>query len=247
MFSKAIVGSARFLKMPTDSQTLYFHLGMATDDDGIVEAWSVLKTTGSAEDNLRVLATKGFIKILNEDLVSYLMDWNEHNELRADRITPSQYRELLIQMVPDAVVKEPKRRADLKPLLESGRPLDVQRTEEDRIGEDRILNTSVANAPPIERVSEDERPKRMPIAKYPDAKKVFRLFPVYVPALWDEHTTFLKAAQILHDTKGMEELTEMMAWYQKNRHREFCPQFDDPNECLKKYEPMSRFFDKITS
>lgn len=163
MFSKAIVGSARFMKMPVDSQTLYFHLGMATDDDGVVEAWSVLKTTGSAEDNLRVLATKGFIKILNEDLVSYIMDWSEHNELRADRIVPSQYRELLIQMVPEVILKEPKRRADLKPLLESGRPMDVQRTEEDRIGEDRINNTTVANAPAIleVRVSEEERaPKR---------------------------------------------------------------------------------------
>lgn len=117
----------------------------------------------------------------------------------------------------------------------------------DKIREDKNINTSVATAPQEERVSEYQKPKREPTAKYPNAKQVFKLFPAYVPALWDKNTTFLIAGQSLHDTKGMEELTEMMEWYQKNRHREFCPQFDDPNECLKKYEPMSRFFDKITS
>ena len=41
MFSKKIVQSARFLKMPMTSQCLYFHLGMQADDDGVVEAEAV--------------------------------------------------------------------------------------------------------------------------------------------------------------------------------------------------------------
>lgn len=148
MFSKAVVGSARFMKMPVDSQNLYFHLGMAADDDGVVEAWSVLKTTGSAEDNLKVLASKGFIRVLNEDLVSYILDWNEHNMMRADRITPSAYRELLIQVVPDVDLAEPKQRAD-RP-LRLGRPGDNHGTAEGRVGEDRIGNISaVATAPRV--------------------------------------------------------------------------------------------------
>lgn len=136
MFSKVITNSARFLKMPVDSQSLYFHLGLSADDDGVVEAWSVLRSTGSAEDNLRVLASKGFIKVLNEDLVSYIMDWNEHNAMRSDRLTPSAYRELLVRIIPDVQLVVPRQRADREKRL--GRPRDNHGAPQDRIGEDRI-------------------------------------------------------------------------------------------------------------
>ena len=39
MFSKTIVESARFIKMPVSSQALYFHLGVLADDEGVVEAY----------------------------------------------------------------------------------------------------------------------------------------------------------------------------------------------------------------
>ncbi len=134
MFSKTVIGSAKFLKMPVDSQNLYFHLGLEADDDGVVEAWSVLKKVGSAEDNLKVLASKGFVKILNEDLVSYILDWNEHNIIRADRLSPSIYRELLVQMLPEIELTQPRERAD-RPALPMGRPRDNHGTAQDRIGE----------------------------------------------------------------------------------------------------------------
>ena len=75
MFSKSVVSSARFLRMPQTSRLLYYDLGMAADDDGVVEAFTVIRTTGAAEDDLRVLVAKGFITVLNEDLVSYITDW----------------------------------------------------------------------------------------------------------------------------------------------------------------------------
>lgn len=112
MFSNRIIGSARFLKMPVDSQCLYFHLGIHADDDGIVEAYPVMKNLGSSEDNLRVLAAKNFVKILNDDLVSFIMDWNEHNLIRADRKIDSVYKGLLLSILPDVELKEPKPRAD---------------------------------------------------------------------------------------------------------------------------------------
>ena len=98
MFAKSIIGSARFLRMPQTSRLLYYDLGMAADDDGIVEAFTVLRTTGAAEDDLRVLATRGFITVLNEELVSYITDWNINNQLRKDRYHPSIYSELLVKL-----------------------------------------------------------------------------------------------------------------------------------------------------
>ena len=108
MFSKRIVESTRFLRMPATSQNLYFHLGMLADDDGIVEAYPVMCTTGANEDDLRVLVSKKFVTVLNQDTVTYINDWLEHNTIRADRKKDSIYKDLLLEVVPDAEIIEPK-------------------------------------------------------------------------------------------------------------------------------------------
>lgn len=81
MFSISIINSARFLKMPISSRLLYFDLGMRADDDGIVEAFSVIRTTGATEDDLRVLVSKGFLQVLDSNrLTIYISDWRENNK-----------------------------------------------------------------------------------------------------------------------------------------------------------------------
>ena len=97
MFSKRIVNSARFLKMPAAAQMLYFHLGMNADDDGIVEGFNVVRVTGCTEEDLRLLEDRGFVQILNEDLVTHLTDWEVNNKIRADRRTESIYKDLLTE------------------------------------------------------------------------------------------------------------------------------------------------------
>lgn len=106
MFAKSIINSARFLRMPPSSRLLYYDLGMAADDDGVVEAFTVLRTTGAAEDDLRVLASKGFITVLNEDLVSHITDWRTNNLIKNDRYHQSRYRDLLVQLT-DGTQMEP--------------------------------------------------------------------------------------------------------------------------------------------
>lgn len=95
MFANAIITSAKFLRMPATSRLLYYDLGMAADDDGCVEAFSVMRMTGATEDDLRVLASKGFIKVLNADLVSYILDWNTNNRIRKDRYIEGMYKHLI--------------------------------------------------------------------------------------------------------------------------------------------------------
>ena len=114
MFSSRITESTRFVKMPASSQNLYFHLGMKADDDGVVEAYPVMCVIGATEDDLRVLVGKQFVTVLNEDLVVFLNDWTENNSIRADRKVDSIYKNLLIQMVPDIELKEPKKRSNLR-------------------------------------------------------------------------------------------------------------------------------------
>jgi len=106
MFAKSVIGSARFLRMPSTSRLLYYDLGMQADDDGVVEAFAVMRTTGATEDDLRVLASKGFITVLNDDLVTYITDWSRNNLIKRDRYRPSIYKDLLVR-INDGTQMEP--------------------------------------------------------------------------------------------------------------------------------------------
>ena len=148
MFSKRIINSAKFLRMPSSSRLLYYDLGMEADDDGVVEAFSVMRKTGACEDDLRVLASKGFITVLNEDLVSFINDWTENNKIRADRKIDSVYKDLVIKLIPNAELLESKERADTgkktgKYWTSNGQPTDNQWTAQDSIGKDSIGKDSI--------------------------------------------------------------------------------------------------------
>lgn len=108
MFSKSVVNSARFLRMPASSRLLYYDLGMGADDDGVVEAFSVMRLTGAVEDDLRVLVSKGFVRVLNDDLVTWIVDWKQNNLIKSDRYRPSVYADLLVR-ISDGTQTEPTR------------------------------------------------------------------------------------------------------------------------------------------
>lgn len=118
MFSLRIIDTARFIRMPISCQALYFHLALRADDDGVVEAYNVMRLLGCSEDDLRVLVAKQFIQVLNDDLVTYINDWTEHNSIRADRKIDSIYKDLLISINPNIQLVEKKQRADVKKTVE---------------------------------------------------------------------------------------------------------------------------------
>lgn len=126
MFAKAIIGSGRFLQMPPSSRLLYYDLGMAADDDGIVEAFSVMRLTGASEDDLKVLVAKGFVRVLNEEMVSYITDWKVNNYIRGDRYQPSIYKPLMVGL--DVVDQR----------YTNGIPTADKRSTQYRLGKDSI-------------------------------------------------------------------------------------------------------------
>lgn len=132
-FSRRIIESGRMMKLPAKVQLLYVHLCMNADDDGVVEAFTVLPMLGAAEKELQCLEDKGFIRILNEDLVCFIVDWVENNPTRGDRIKPSVYRDLLMEKVPEARLQNVRERADKrKNGTPNGRQMDVQWTTNGR-------------------------------------------------------------------------------------------------------------------
>lgn len=149
MFAIKIIDSAKFLKMPASTRLLYYDLGMRADDDGVVEAFNVLRMTGATEDDLKILVAKEYIKVLNEDLVSYITDWRENNQLRADRKIDSMYQDLLLQVIPEVELLESKTRSDRIAKsrknngTSQGQPMDSQWTEEYRLGKDSLGEVSI--------------------------------------------------------------------------------------------------------
>lgn len=154
MFSLKIINTARFIKLPIDTQNLYFHLGLRADDDGIVEAFPIMRLLGSSEDNLKLLHAKEFIRVLNEDLVTYITDWIEHNSIRADRKIDSIYKNLLVEIIPEAKLLTPRTRADRKNDnhgTSQGQPMDG--ISKDKLSKDK-LSKYIFVPPTIEEIKD---------------------------------------------------------------------------------------------
>ena len=160
MFSKRIVESSRFLKLPDNVQNLYFHLMMNTDDDGIVEAFTVLRICGATMEDLEQLEAAGLVCRLNDDLVAYMEDWREQNTLRADRKKDSIYLDLLRRKRPDVQVLEKKARSDSKTRKEDdsqGQTMDGPWTAQDKISQSNIIESKVMKDQSIFQSAEREK------------------------------------------------------------------------------------------
>ena len=92
MFSLAVTDTDAFQDMPTSSQALYFHLGLHGDDDGFVGSpKKIMRAAGCNLDDLKLLATKGFI-IPFESGVVVIRDWKINNTLKNDRYHETLYQ-----------------------------------------------------------------------------------------------------------------------------------------------------------
>jgi hypothetical protein len=163
MFSKNIISSAAFIKMPASCQSLYFHLALNADDDGIVEAFSIMRMILAGDDDLRILEAKKFVTILNDDLVTFINDWLEHNLIRPDRKVDSKYKDLLLQVFGNIKIIDSKKRTDRVKSNELGRPIavpepshDGEMSAQDSIGKDRLEKHICANKKNIESSEEFE-------------------------------------------------------------------------------------------
>ena len=98
MFNKTITNDDNFIEMPPTTQNLYFHLNMNADDDGFVNNWkSIMRITGSKEDDLKILIAKQYIIPFDSGVI-VIRHWRLNNYLQRDRITPTNYQEELAQL-----------------------------------------------------------------------------------------------------------------------------------------------------
>ena len=84
MISSHTTNSARFLKMLTESQLLYFHLAIRADNNGIVEDYPITSLLKTSPVALEILCSNGFIKKINNYEVIILDDVQEPKKKGGD-------------------------------------------------------------------------------------------------------------------------------------------------------------------
>lgn len=164
MFAKSVISSARFLRMPASSRLLYYDLGMQADDDGVVEAFTVMRTTSATEDDLRVLISKRFITLLNDDWVAYINDWGKNNFIRPDRYKQSVYAELLVKVLDVENADDNQMTTNGIPddnqMTTNGIPNGNQRETQVRLGKDSIGKDNINTiCPEPEKPAPDRKPE----------------------------------------------------------------------------------------
>lgn len=94
------------MRLSATAQSLYFHLNAEADDNGIVEAFSVLNKVRAAEQDFVQLVDAEFISIISKsELIAFINDWVVHNANRDIRwCKRSEHFELLAQIKPNAKV-----------------------------------------------------------------------------------------------------------------------------------------------
>jgi len=93
MFSDEITTTDAFLDMPSESQLLYFHIGMTADDDGFIgNAKMIQRSIGASDDSMKILIVKKFI-ISFDNGVMVVKHWRINNFIRGDIYKETKYLE----------------------------------------------------------------------------------------------------------------------------------------------------------
>ncbi|GFH39829.1 hypothetical protein [Pseudolactococcus insecticola] len=157
MIGKTVIQTQKFLRLPLETQAVYFHLMLNADDEGVVEAFPVIRMIGAREDSLDELADKKFINLLNDELVYFIVDFGEQNTIRRDRIKPSRYRDLI--SMPQDLISMPQDLISM-PNLSAQSRVDKSRVDKSRVDKSRVEHSNQKIERPsldqIESVSETE-------------------------------------------------------------------------------------------
>ena len=161
MFSFDVVGTDRFLDMPSSTQNLYFHLGMYGDDDGFVSSPKrIAANCGSSTDDLKLLIAKGYVIPFDSGVI-VITDWKVNNQIKSDRYKPTQCTDekaqLHVNKVGQYVIG-----TKLEPVWnETGNIMEPQYSiGKDRLGKDSLgkgkSGTATPSSPRFKPPTEDE-------------------------------------------------------------------------------------------
>lgn len=136
MFDRTITNSDDFLDLPDSSQVLYFHLSMNADDDGFINNWkSIVRMTGTKQDDLKILVAKQFVIPFDSGVI-VIKHWRINNYLRNDRYKETKYKKELSLLTADK---------NEEYQLKNNSGIPVVYPDKNRIDKNRIDNIYVQN------------------------------------------------------------------------------------------------------
>ena len=213
MISKEVIQSQRFLTLPLEAQALYFHLIAASDDDGVVDAFPIVRMVGAREDNLGLLVVKKFVLPLNNEMIYFITDFSKQNKIRQDRIQPSIYRDLLLEKTD--LVRDGKRLVDKneifdgqvsdKCLTNDGQVADICQTSDGQMSAQYSIGKYSIGEYSLEQLSTEK--KSVVDDKKPKQKSLSQIIKESNIKLND------RQAQMLLDYIGLDNMTIEMIQY----------------------------------
>ena len=95
MLSIDFCESDSFYELSSLCQALYFHLNLNADDDGLVDnVKSIMRDLKATKRNYQTLVDEGYIIELSKKVVA-ITNWHQHNRIKSDRYTPTDYVDLM--------------------------------------------------------------------------------------------------------------------------------------------------------
>lgn len=223
MLSKKITESGRFLRLKPELQMLYMHLIMNADDDGVVEGFTIMRSTGCTEEDLELLQEKNYITILNEDLVTFINDWREHNQIQPSKKSDSMYQDLVREKIPDVEFAESKKNQkepeeakneDFSEGQNSGGETAENRRQKvglskESVSKDKLIQENIINSKESYTEKTDEQKKPTQFLSYKDIIDLYHASCPSLPkveALTRERKKLIKAIITKHSIEKIEQV-----------------------------------------
>ncbi len=100
MICDDIMDSGKFLRLPPSTQALYSHCVLGTDDDGIVDVFTIMRKVGAKEDDVVLLVEREFITPLDhKEYIFWVTGFQDFNKIPAHIKEDSKYIHLLLATV----------------------------------------------------------------------------------------------------------------------------------------------------
>lgn len=252
MFSKQITNSSQFLMMSQSAQSLYLHLGMNADDDGICEVFTVMRMTESKPDDLKSLHDKGFIYVVDSK-VCIVKDWHENNQLRGDRYKASKYfdNDRIAEIYAIVMKEKIAKISQYKGLLEKWQPKVAKMAPQYRIGKSskgKSSSNTTKRAKPVRFEKGVENVGCLP--ETTDSQQITEVLDVFRklnPALNFGNKTFRSAIVDLIDKIGFEQTLKAAQYAVSIQGTPYAPVIANPYQLSYKFGELVGFRAKQVS
>ena len=213
MFSKRVIDADKFVDMPAQSQALYFHLALKSDDEGFVSGPNkIIRMLSLDKKYFDYLVENEYIYLF-ESGICLIRHWYLHNTIRKDRVCETIYHQEKGGVELDErnvylLVKdtgETKQKADKKPMSDKCQADARQMSPQKREDKKSIDKDSIDK----ERVGEDfslSDTKLADLLDSPDIDFPYKITPKAL-SVYTKQMDFECIAYAINEAKTMEKLS----------------------------------------